>query len=234
MNRAWLVLLAVSTSSIGHTQSAIPVLTSSTGSYNGTNILAVLDSQMKSYASLTSPSGGYLKTAIAGEAKVNFNGKGGAAYGVWGMAQGTGQKGQAGALHDIVGVAGTAKKSGAYWAAGVHADCLDTLAGGVCIGVNIEFPEVTNQSTILGVNMQPAPHAQNVVGIQFQHPSTYRYSIDAQNTYIKVGQTGATPFCMRFNSTAQVLEFWRGCQNNGATRVGYINMNPGVPDGQMN
>jgi hypothetical protein len=214
---------------------AKPVWTSSTGNYNGTSILAYLDSQTKSYAYLTSPSGGYLKTGVASEAKINFNGKGGAAYGVYGWAEGTGPAGPAGSLNDIAGVVGAAEKNGPYWAAGVHADCRDGAPGGVCIGVSVELLEVSNQSQYFGMNIQPSASAKgSVVGIQFQRPQAYRYSIDAANTYIKMGSSGSTPFCMRFNESQQLLEFWRGCQNPGAIRMGYIRMSPGTGDFQMN
>ncbi len=229
---AKIILLAYCLSSPVHAVPVTPLETSKTGTFVGTNILNIVDSQTKSYNYKVSPSSGYLVTGITGESKINFNSLGGAAFGVYGYAEGIGTGG--GGINDIVGVHGTAKKSGAFWAAGVHADCYDVTAGGFCIGVNVEFPQVTNQSTLIGVNIQPASNATNVVGIQLQNPQTYSYGIDAANTQIKFGDVNGTPFCMKFNPTLQILEFWRGCSIPGATRVGYINMNFGSPNTQIN
>lgn len=84
---------------------------------------------------------------------MDFNGKGGLVVGSYGVAKGTGAIGTTG-VNDVVGVHGTAIKDAPCWSAGVHADVYDTVAGGVGIGTNIEFPKTVTGNRYIGVNMQ--------------------------------------------------------------------------------
>jgi hypothetical protein len=128
------------------------------------------------------------------------------------------------------------------WAVALHGECrARTLETGLCMGLNIELRDhagedagTQSKQTMLGINVQPGETQRGVVGMQFQNPQAYSHSIDFAGTFIKIGQVDDTPFCIKFSGRSQLLEFWRGCGNPGATRVGFINMNWGSPDVQLN
>lgn len=128
------------------------------------------------------------------------------------------------------------------WAAALHGECRARTGDvGTCLGLNVElrdhYKEVTGQDTsmaMIAINVQPNPIQRKVIGMQFQNPETYAHSIDFAGTFIKIGQVDDTPFCIKFSGRSQLVEFWRGCGNPGATRHGFINMNWGSPDTQLN
>lgn len=203
--------------------------------------IGTLDGQLKGFGFKVSPFNGYVVSGAAGASRIDYAGRGGTAVGLFGIAEGTGAPG---IRNEVVGVYGMAWKSGPYWATGLHGECIlkngeedsdgseDT--GGTCIGVNIELIGNNVQSTMIGLNVQPRSGAHNVVGLQFQNAASYKHSIDFNNTYIKLGYTDAVEFCMRYVSERQAIEFWRNCGTPGATRHGWINMNWGTPDVQLN
>jgi hypothetical protein len=156
-----------------------------------------------------------------------------ASFAVYGVARSVGQIGTWG-VHDITGGNFRAYLDNDGWAAGVHADCLARGAGGTCIGVNIEFPQVNPGNQAIGINIQPDFNSRNLVGLQFQNPRSYKYAIIAQNTNYVFGQVDAVPFGFRFNPMTQKLEFFRDIGQPGETRRGAIDMNFEAPDSQLN
>lgn len=202
--------------------------------------IGVIDAKIRGNGLLVSPSRGYVKAGLAGASRVDMNGIGGTAVGVYGIAEGVGRAG--GVQDEIVGIYGRADKNGLFWATALHGECTiptnrDPNAvdvGGLCIGLNLELQGRNTNTNYLGINIQPGTTTSGVVGLQFQNAHTYKYSIDAQNTFIKVGQVNDVPFCIKFNPVNQYLEFWRKCNEPGATRTGFINMNYNTPNGQLN
>lgn len=128
------------------------------------------------------------------------------------------------------------------WSVALHGECRTrTALGGTCMGLNIELRDeqkavtgVDSNQTMIGINVQPGENQRNVIGLQFQRGDTYKHSIDFDGSFIKLGQVDTTPFCMKFSGRTQLLEFWRGCGEPGATRVGFVNMNWGSPNTQIN
>lgn len=128
------------------------------------------------------------------------------------------------------------------WAVALHGECRSrTLETGLCMGLNIELRDHAaeeagkpSKQTMLGINVQPGENQKGVVGMQFQNPQAYSHSIDFAGTFIKIGQVDDVPFCIKFSGRSQLVEFWRGCGSPGATRHGFINMNWGSPDVQIN
>ena len=128
------------------------------------------------------------------------------------------------------------------WSVALHGECrARTLETGLCMGLNIELRDhageeagTPSKQTMLGINVQPGETQRGVVGMQFQNPQAYAHSIDFAGTFIKIGQVDDVSFCLKFSGRSQLLEFWRGCGSPGATRTGFINMNWGSPDIQLN
>lgn len=239
-----LVLLAVGRvdaqpSSYNELFSADPMYSISAG--KAERYIGTVDAQIKGFGLKVSPFNGYVVSGVAGAARVDFNGLGGTAVGLFGIAEGTGVPG---IRNEIVGVYGMAHKSGIYWATGLHGECLlqdgetdpeglrDT--GGLCIGLNLELIGNNQKSGFIGINLQPRSGAHDVRGLQFQNPDAYRWSTDFNSTFVKVGQTDDVEFCLRFSSQRQRIEFWRGCGAANATRHGWVDMMWGSPDVRLN
>jgi len=203
---------------------------------SGTIAIGVIDSQIKGYRSHVSPASGYLIAGVAGGAKIDMNGVGGSAVGVYGVAEGAGRPG--GVQNEVVGMYGRADKNGPYWATGVHGECLTEKvdSGGSCIGLNSELIGANPKTLMIGVNIQPRPEVRNAIGLQIQdNPTTsYQYSIKAPNMAVQFGDVDTDHFCMRFDPRTQRLEFWRACNRPHSTRVGYVDMNFGAPDVPLN
>lgn len=197
-------------------------------------LTGITDAEVKGFGLKVSPFRGYLKAGVFGAAKVDMNGVGGTAVGLYGIAEGTGRPG--GLQDEVVGVYGRADKLGPYWAAALHGECILEAVdgGGLCIGLNIELPRPNPRSGYIGVNIQPGTETRDVIGLQFQNPQTYRYSISAPNTFLHIGQVDNVAFCLKFAPERQALEFWRGCGRDDATRHGWVNMNWRSPDVQLN
>jgi hypothetical protein len=129
------------------------------------------------------------------------------------------------------------------WGVALHGECrARTTLPGLCMGLNIELrgdpnrtPNMPDQQTYIGMNIQPGADQTGVIGLQFQHPQAYAHSIDLDGTCVKLGAVDGVGFYMRFGGRSQLLEFWRGgCAVPGATRHGFVNMNWGTPDTQLN
>lgn len=201
-------------------------------------VIATVDAQIKGQRSVVSPYTGYLIAGVAGGARVDMNGVGGSAVGVYGVGTGYGRPG--GRQDEIAGVYGRADKVGSFWAAGVHGECLTDPYGidhgGSCIAGNFEMIGKNPKSLVIGVNIQPRPEVRNAIGVQIQDNAvtSYRYGVSAPNLPHQFGDVDGDDFCMKFVPTTQRLEFWRACDKSWATRVGYINMNYGAPDSQLN
>lgn len=116
-------------------------------------VVRLIDSIVRVFKTCLSSSPGYTIAAITGESCIDYTGKGGLGVGLYGVARGTGSIGSS-AVHDLVGVHGTAFKDTNCWAAGVHADVYDTKQGGVGIGVNVEFPQTVEGNRYIGINVQ--------------------------------------------------------------------------------
>lgn len=203
--------------------------------------IGVIDAQAKAYRSIVSPARGYLIAGMAGGARVDMNGVGGTAVGLYGIAEGAGRGG--GLQDEVVGVYGRADKNGVYWATGLHGECFGDMAGpdlgGSCIGANIELRGLGPRSTKIGMNIQPGAALRDVIGLQMQDlsedgESSYRYAIKIPNLRVQVGDVDGDEFCMKFDRKTQRLEFWRACNRPHTQRVGYLNMNYGAPDTQLN
>jgi len=201
-------------------------------------VIGIIDSQVKGFRGITSPAVGYLVAGVAGGARVDMNGVGGTAVGVYGVATGVGRPG--GRQDEVTGVYGRADKAGPFWAAGVHGECLTDPTGidygGSCIAGNFEMIGANPKSLVIGVNIQPRPEVRNAIGLQIQdNPTTsYQYAIKAPNLAVQFGDVDTDHFCMRFDPRTQRLEFWRACNRPWTTRVGFIDMNYGAPDVALN
>lgn len=215
---------------------AQPTLADRPGEY----LYSIIDAQSKAMGIKVSPFKGYVKAGVAGVSVVDNTYAPGTAVGVFGIAEGRGGP----FAGEVVGVYGMAQKNGIHWATGLHGECLlqdgeaDSKGlkdeGGLCIGTNIELIGNNRRSDFIGLNIQPRSGAHDVIGIQLQNPESYRYAISAPNVFWKFGQVDDVSFCMRFVPEHQALEFWRGCGKSDATRHGWINMNWGTPDRQLN
>jgi hypothetical protein len=198
-------------------------------------LTTIADGTGKFYGSIVSPSRGYLKAGVVAGSMVDMNGVGGTAVGGYFVAEGRGRAGPI--QNEVVGVYARANNNGAFWATALHGECMvrqPDIFGGLCIGLNLELQRKNDKSGYIGVNVQPGEHARDVVGLQFQRGSAYRWAVDVDGAFIKLGQVDDVSFCMRFVGERQSLEFWRGCGRSDATRHGWVNMNWGTPDVQLN
>lgn len=151
--------------------------------------------------------------------------------------------GKVGWVAESVGVyARTEPATGGVWAPALYGECrARTWAAGTCAGMIVELrgdpsrpPGTPDLQTYIGVNIQPGPDQSGVIGLQFQHGHTYKHAIDVDGAFIRLGTVDGVGFCMKFSGRSQLVEFWRGCGEPGATRHGYVNMNWGSPDVQLN
>lgn len=201
-------------------------------------VIATVDAQIKGHRSVVSPYTGYLIAGVAGGARVDMNGVGGSAVGVYGVGTGYGKPG--GRQDEIAGIYGRADKNGPFWAAGVHGECITDPTGvdygGSCIAGNFEMIGKNPKSFVIGVNIQPRPEVRNAIGLQIQDNAvtSYRYGVSAPNLPHQFGDVDGDDFCMKFVPQTQRLEFWRACDKTWATRVGWIDMNFMAPDVQLN
>lgn len=198
-------------------------------------LLTIIDATVKGYGSVRSPGRGYLKAGVAGGARVDMNGQGGTAVGGYFVAEGTGTAGPA--QNEVVGVYARANNNGVFWATALHGECMirqPDIYGGLCIGLNLELQRPNLKSGYLGINVQPGTGAKDVVGLQFQNGPAYRWAIDMDGAFVKLGQVDDVSFCMKFVGERQRVEFWRGCGRADATRHGWVDMNWGTPDVQLN
>lgn len=208
-------------------------LTSDTETAPG--LVTIADGTVKGYGYIKSPFQGYLKAGVVGGARVDMNGKGGTAVGGYFVAEGIGIAGPL--QNEVVGVYARANNNGVFWATALHGECMirqPDIYGGLCIGLNLELQRPNIKSGYLGINVQPGEGVKDVVGLQFQNGPAYKYSISAPNTFIHLGQVDDVAFCIKFVPERQALEFWRNCGVPTATRHGWINMNWGTPDQQLN
>lgn len=177
---------------------------------------------------------GGLRPGLFAESGMDFSrGEPGASFAIYGMARGVGKIGSHG-VHDIVGVHGTVYKDFNGWAAGMHTDCYDFVAGGTCIGLNIEFPKTQDATRTIGINIQPGESARGIIGIQLQNAQAYKYGADFANTNIVLGRVDDCAFGMRFNPQSQRLEFFRNIGESNEIRMGFVDMMFGQPDSQLN
>lgn len=196
--------------------------------------LSIINAQVKALNMRRVDSNGFLASGLAGGSVLDFNGLDGTAVGVYGHAVGSGTRGNA-TRQEVVGIYGRADLIGPRWATALHGEVIvGPQGGGTGIGTNIELHGANPTTTLIGINVQPSAEQRDVIGLQFQRPESYRYSIDLSNTFVKIGQVDSVPFCIKFNPSNQYMEFWRGCQSMNATRHGWINMNFGTPDVQLN
>ncbi len=165
-----------------------------------------------------------LRTGYKSDTSMDFStGMAGANFSIYGIARGNGNQGSWG-VHDIVGVHGTAVKDGVLWAAGMHCDVYDSTPGGTSICLNMEFPQTQLDTNTIGLNLQPSATSRNIIGIQFQNPEAYKYSLYAPNMSLVFGEVDFVPFGMRFNPERQSLEFFRAIGWKDETKVGEIKM----------
>lgn len=198
-------------------------------------LVSISDGTGKFYGEVVSPGRGYLKAGVVGGAKVDMNGRGGTAVGGYFVAEGTGIAGPL--QNEVVGVYARAQNNGVFWATALHGECMirqPDIYGGLCIGLNLELQRPNDKSGYLGINIQPGEGVKDVAGIQFQNGPAYKWSLDLDSSYVKVGQVDDVSFCFKFVPARQALEFWRGCGRADATRHGWVNMNWGTPDVQLN
>lgn len=151
-----------------------PVVTdSSTGTWAKSKWAGIADAMLKKFKDMVSPSKGYASHAAYLEARMDFNGVGGLVAGVSGVGTGVG-KINPGGINDIVGVQGTACKDTNSWAAGLHGEVRDSVAGGTAIGINSEIANLQPGTRGIGVNAMnwagnpKAESAFNGMG-DFQH-----------------------------------------------------------------
>jgi hypothetical protein len=152
--------------------------------------------------------------------------------------------GTVGGFAESVGIyARTEPATSGVWAVALYGECrARTWGPGTCKGMVVELrgdpsrpPGVPDQQTYIGINVQPGEDQRGVIGMQFQHPQAYAHSIDLAGTCVKVGEVDGVGFYIGFGGRSQLMEFWRGgCRTPGATRHGYVNMNWGTPDVQLN
>lgn len=126
---------------------------STTGSWAGSVYGGIADAVAKFFTMIVSPMAGYAKQTFYGEAAMDFNGKGGLVAGFTGVARGFGKTNKTpGAVNDVVGYNGVAFKDTDCWAAGLHGEVRDSVAGGVAIGVNAEIVSLEQGTRGIGVH----------------------------------------------------------------------------------
>lgn len=126
---------------------------STTGSWAGSVYGGIADAVAKFFTTIVSPMAGYAKQTFYGEAAMDFNGKGGLVAGFTGVARGFGKTNKTtGAVNDVVGYNGVAFKDTDCWAAGLHGEVRDSVAGGVAIGLNGEIVSLEQGTRGIGVN----------------------------------------------------------------------------------
>jgi len=126
---------------------------STTGSWAGSVYGGIADAVAKFFTMIVSPMAGYAKQTFYGEAAMDFNGKGGLVAGFTGVARGFGKTNKTpGAVNDVVGYNGIAFKETDCWAAGLHGEVRDSVAGGVAIGLNAEIVSLKEGTRGIGVN----------------------------------------------------------------------------------
>ncbi len=126
---------------------------STTGSWAGSVYGGIADAVAKFFTMIVSPMAGYAKQTFYGEAAMDFNGKGGLVAGFTGVARGFGKTNKTpGAVNDVVGYNGVAFKDTDCWAAGLHGEVRDSVAGGVAIGLNAEIVSLEPGTRGIGVH----------------------------------------------------------------------------------
>jgi hypothetical protein len=196
---------------------------------------------------MVTPHAGFQQNGIASSSRVFMNGLHGKAVGAYFSAEGFGNATTTpgGYGGEVIGVYARVEPQGNHWTTALHGECRNRATGpGLCMGLNIELRDHTiaetgrqSQQTFLGINVQPGDDQRGVIGMQFQNPQAYRHSMDFAGTFIKLGDVDGVGFCMKFGGKTgreQLVEFWRGCGDPGATRHGYVNMNWNAPDTQLN
>lgn len=205
-------------------------------------LAATVDTPFKSFGQKVPTTAGWVNAGSAGISKVDMNGIGGTAVGLFGIAEGVGRPGP---RSEVVGVYGMALKSGVYWATGLHGECVlregetdpegkkDT--GGQCIGVNVELIGNNLVSGFIGFNLQPRGGAHDVVGMQFQFGDLYRWAIDLDGAALKLGQDDdGVSYCQKFNRKTKRIEYWAHCGTAKPVRTGYLDIGVGTPDKRIN
>lgn len=149
-------------------------------------------------------------TGLKVDTTIDFTtGNPGANFGVYSVARGNGNRGLRDGIYDVVGVHGTAVKSGNFWAAGMHCDVYDMSGGGTSICLNVEFPQTQPDTYTVGINMQPHVGAKNLVGVQIQNPESFKAAVDMPNMNWIFGDTDGATFGMRYDKHSQSLKFYR-------------------------
>jgi len=132
-----------------------PIEGSSTGAFAPSIAAWVIDAFVKIYTKIVSPSKGYLKAAVFGEASMDFNGKGGEVVGGYFVAEGTGKvNGMTvdGAVNDTVGVSARGDNRAVNgWVCGSHSEVHDYV-GGTAIGANVEVQDAVAGHTPIAFN----------------------------------------------------------------------------------
>jgi hypothetical protein len=178
---------------------------SNTGTWTNSLISYIMDANIKAYSDFVSPSNGYLRAAVSGESRMDYNGVGGAPVGGYFTAISLGSIG--GGFGDSVGVLARAYKYSTSWQAGVHVDLFDMSSGGISIGYNLEIPNSQAGSTTIGYNMQVFPTMTANVGLQFQGDNTgatYGALIASTATagsVIDLSGSSNTPYLLKFTAT---------------------------------
>jgi hypothetical protein len=184
---------------------------------------------------------GWQLNGIAASARTNFNGSAAKAVGGYFAAEGFGEPRPTpgGYGGEVVGVYGRAQPRGRNWATGLHGECMsESSAGGVCIGANVEVgrgiplqPGQKDPENYIGVNVQPREATRGVIGLQFQHPSTYKHAIDLNGAVMTLGYVDGVRFCQVFQPETQKILYVRDCDSPGAQIAAVIDMNwrPGLP-----
>lgn len=178
---------------------------------------------------------GLMKSAISAHQSINFNGHYSNGSAGFFSVRGVGSSGPGGA--ELTAVNSRVQIDGPYWGASLHGECRTYYSGfgGLCIGMSVEMQSFNNNVTYIGANIQAQENTRNVIGLQLQGTNTnYKYAISAPNLIYHVGQIDDVAFCLKFEPSTQRLEFWRGCYGDNPTRHGFVNMNWGSPDVQLN
>jgi hypothetical protein len=168
-----------------------------------------------------------LRTGLKVMTSMNFSsGMAGANFAVYGIATGVGNQGSWG-VHDNVGVHGTAIKRGKHWAAGMHCDVYDLVAGGTAIGLNVELPQTQIGTDTIAINIQPDEKSRDLTGIQIQNPKSFKYGVVIPNMSWVFGKVDTCLFGMRFDESSQSLKFYRSIGKPDETLVHEIKMDFG-------
>jgi len=194
---------------------------------------------------------GYLNAGIAGSSRVDATAGYSVSVGGYFSAQVLGNV-PAGSYAEAVGVYARVEPAvPGTWATALHGECrARTSVPGFCMGLNIELrgdpnkpANVVDKQAYIGINIQPGADQKGVIGMQFLNipgSDIYKHSIDVNGTFIRLGTIDGVGFCMKFGGKSgreQIIEFWRGapeCDSPYATRTGFINMNYGAPNVQLN